>query len=194
MVDKMDNYSTEQMDSLLTRNWFVDEESILDLLDQANDDTLNFVKENSYTYSDRVRYIVAPFNCSSKLKMKCRSMTDAEIEKVMDDWSKQNEIELEKLWQEHKHTIGYRPQEEVDDMLDDAWDLMQHAMNAVKNYRPGKYVPPSQRTTKDPKLEKLEKELEKRENEFKQIQELVKQADNGWLQDKRDEFCRNALF
>lgn len=190
----MDNYSTEQMDSLLTRNWFVDEESILDLLDQADDETLNYVKSNTHKYADRVRYVVAPFNCSSKVSMKCHVMTDDDMDKALEQWRKAQDIEFENLWNEHKKTIGERPQQEVDDMLDDAWDMMQHAHNAVQNYRPGKYVPPSQRTTKDPKLEKLEKELEKRENEFKRIQELVDQADNGWLQDKRDEFRRKALF
>lgn len=192
----MDNYSTEQMDSLMTRDWFVDEESILDLLEQADDETREFFRENAHKYSDRVRYVVAPemFSCSSKSKMNCCDMTDEDMDRALLQWRKNQDIEFEKLWEQHKNTIGERPQQDVDDMLDDAWDLMQHAMNAVKNYKPSKYIPPSQRTVKDPKLEKLEKELETRENEFKRIQELVTQTDNDWLQNKRDEFRRTALF
>lgn len=192
----MNTTDNHTMHSLLVRDWFVDEEGVLEILERADDNTLQFFRENAKQYSDRVRYIVAPdmFTCSVKPRMKCCDLTDAMMEKMASDDRRAQEIEFEKRWQIHKKTIGERPQADVDDMLDDAWDLMQHAMNAVKNYKSSKYVPPSQRTVKDPKLEKLENDLQTRENEFKRIQDLVNQTDNDWIQNKRDEFRRTALF
>ena len=65
----------EELDFLLLRDWFVDEESIYDLLDWSSDEAFNYVYDNRSRYSERVRMVIEPNDWKGdykpKLKLKC---------------------------------------------------------------------------------------------------------------------------
>jgi hypothetical protein len=62
----------EELDFLLLRDWFVDEESIYDLLDWSSDEAFNYVYDNRSRYSERVRMVIEPNDWKGDYKPKLK--------------------------------------------------------------------------------------------------------------------------
>lgn len=197
----MNNNTMDHVNSLLVRNWFVNEEDITELISQTTDENFDKIKKNVDKYSDRVRYIIAPqdFTCCSKLKTKCSELTDADMDTMTKTQKLADEAEFEEKWKEYSKTIGDRPYDSIDGQLDDMWDSLQAEKNRLTqllNKKKIKYIAPSARGkgTVDPEQSIIEKRISILENEFQNIKNLVDHADSTWLDNKKNEYRIKSLF
>lgn len=197
-----DWYDRKTMDSLLTRDWFIDEEGIQEVLECADQDAWDWVYANRNKYSTRIRMLIEPDDYRfpvDKLKIRVVELTDSMMEKIESERKKKVEEIFEKDWVEHSKSIRDRGFEDVDSDLDDAWDNFCRAKDLLTKYleKPTskKYVAPSSRgkETVDPKQAALEDDIRKMENEYDLAQKAVDEADSSYWEIKKNEYRKTWM-
>jgi hypothetical protein len=190
-------YDRETMDMLLTRDWFVDDDTIEDVLNCADEDAWNWIYENRAKYSTRIRMWIEPEDYQfpvEKLKIRVVELTDKMIAQMESEKKKKTEEAFEKDWVEYAKTLENRPVHPIDSQLDHAWEKITFAKAALQKYleKPAarKYVAPSARGTvpADTKETELNAAIQKAENEYEKLQEEEKQVDTLYWTDKRDDY------
>lgn len=187
---------TKTVDELLSRDWFVDEDDIYDLICCADEEACDFIYTNRRKYSRRVREIIEPNDYRipiDKLRIKVRTLSDKEWNNRNRDDKIKTEAAFEKDWTEYSDCISDRPLGEVDSSLDQAWERVGQAKDKLTKYlasRPKAYVPPSMRGKEivDPKQTAIESEIHRMENEYSKIQKLVEEADSKYWVIQKNEY------
>jgi hypothetical protein len=192
-----DWHDRKTMDVLLTRDWFIDEDEIDELLDSADEDAWEWVYANRKKYSTRIRMLIEPDDYRvpvEKLKIRLGDLTDSMMEKIELDQKKKLDEAFEKDWVEHSKSIQDRGFSNVDSNLDDAWDNFCRARNVLTKYieKPTakKYVAPSIRDKEiiDSKRAELESIVHDMENEYDAAQKLVDDTDFVYWELEKNEY------
>lgn len=180
----------DHFDCILKRDWFVSDEDILDLLDQASPGTFKQIYNSRHTYSDRIRYQIDPadFSRDSRVKLKVVEMTDKDLKDIEDTKHREFVLRCQSEWEIYKDTIGERPHEEIDDELDDKWRMLDGLKTAL-DIHIKKYM----KFGTDQKKIQLEDSIKKLENEYSNLKELISKEDNHWLEEKKNEFIGKML-
>lgn len=191
ILDKQNVLTKESAHQLLKRDWFIEEEDILDLLDEMSDPVFDYIYENRDEYSARIRYCIDPSDFKAKLKMKLTVITDELFNQIEIGRELDLNKKIDEAW--NKHPKEERPYSDIDRKCDDAWEDYQTAKKDLDKYFKTKhitYVPPSLRTPMmvDKKVEDLEKIIDSKENEFKNLEKLANQEDEEWVKSKKNEF------
>jgi hypothetical protein len=191
ILDKQNALTKESAHALLKRDWFIEEDDILDLLDEMSDPVFDYIYDHRDEYSATVRYCIDPSDFKSKMKMKLSVLTDTNFQEI----ELNRELELNKQIEDAWNTQPKeeRPFSQIDDQCDEAWESYQDAKKALDKYLKTKhmtYVPPNLRTPlmTDKKVEELEKEIQTKENEFKALEKQALQEDEEWIKAKKNEF------
>jgi hypothetical protein len=197
LASMCDYYDRETMDILLTRDWFVEDETIEDVLDCADEDAWDWIYENRAKYSTRIRMCIEPADYHfpiEKLKIRVVDLTDKMITQIQSEKKKKMEEAFEKDWVEYAKTIQNRPVHLIDSKLDDTWEKLILAKAALQKYleKPAvrKYVAPSARGTvsSDTKETELNSAIQRLENEYKKLEEEEKEVDTLYWTDKRNDY------
>ena len=192
-----DWYDRKTMDILLTRDWFVDEEGIQEVLECADQDAWDWVYANRNKYSTRIRMMIEPDDYRfpvDKLKIRVVELTDSMMEKIESERKKKVDQAFEKDWIEHSKSLQDRGFGDVDSDLDDAWDNFCRAKDLLTKYleKPNakKYVAPSSRgkDSVDAKQAALEDDIRKMENEYDLAQKAVDDKDSSYWEIKKNEY------
>lgn len=190
-------YDRETMDILLTRDWFVEDDMIEEVLECADEDAWEWIYNNRTKYSTRIRMRIEPEDYQfpvEKLKIRVVELTDKMIAQIESEEKKKIEDAFEKDWVEYAKSIENRPAEPIDSKLDDAWEKITFAKAALQKYleKPAvrKYVAPSARGTvsSDTKETELNAAVQKAENEYEKLQEEEKEVDTLYWTNKRDDY------
>lgn len=196
-VDKMAN---NRINSLLNRNWFVDENSIVDLLNQATIAEYDTIRSDALSFPDNVRYIIAPeeYNCFPSCKLKCSDMSDSEMNGLTRKQEIRTEAEFEADWKQYSKDIGERSFETIDGDMDDAWDRLQAQKNKLSDHLKKhnlRYIPPSMRANNpvDPIQAAIETAIRTHENEYNAIKLLVESADSIWIDNKKNDYRKTWM-
>lgn len=185
----------QHYDTILSRDWFANEDDIVELLEQMDYLTFQEVYLSRHKYSDRVRYHIDPSDyCrSEKAALKVVDLTDKDMERIREELREKNEKHFEAEWERYKKTLE-RPEDSVDHDADEVWqslDILKHALESHLKSKQIKYVPPSMRgknTVVDNKQKQLEEKIAELENEFKKRMEAVEREDTVWFEFKKNEF------
>lgn len=197
-----DSYDSKTTDELLTRDWFMDHDTIVDVLDCADENAWNYVYENRAKYSTRIRMLIEPDDYRvplEKLKIRLVDITDPMMEKIEVNQRKKNDELFEKDWVEYSKSIQDRGFSDEDSDLDNAWDNFCRAKDRLTKYleKPNakKYVTPGSRkdTYVDPKQAELEEAIRISENEYDLAQKAVDQVDTIYWGRKKMEFRKKWL-
>jgi len=197
-----DSYDTNTMDELLTRDWFMDHDSIVDVLDCADQNAWNYVYDNRSKYSTRIRMLIEPDDYRvpiEKLKIRLGNITDSMMEKMESNQRKKNDELFEKDWVEYSKSVQDRGFSDEDSQLDDAWDNFCRAKDRLTKYleKPNakKYVTPNSRgnTYVDPKQAELEEAIRTSENEYDMAQKAVDEVDTLYWGRKKMEYRKKWL-
>lgn len=188
-------------DELLTRDWFIDEQYIYDIIDCADQEAWDYIYLNRRKYSRRIREIIEPNDYRiplEKLRIKVRCVSDQEWNDIIRQNKSKLDVAFEKDWTEYSECVSDRPLKDVDSRLDDAWDRFGRAKDKLTKYlesRPKSYIPPSMRGKEivDPKQTVIENEIRSMENEYDKIQKLVAQADSEYWKTKKNEYRKNWM-
>lgn len=195
-------YDRKVTDLLLTRDWFVDEEEIDEVLDSADQDAWDWIYANRKKYSTRIRMLIEPDDYLfplDKLKIGVVDLSDSMMEKFESDQKKKVDQAFEKDWIKHSKTIQDRGFDDVDSDLDDAWDNFCRARNTLAKYieKPNskKYVAPGNRDkeTTDPKQLALENVVRTMENEYDSAQKAVDDTDSVYWELKKNEYRKTWM-
>lgn len=192
-----DSYDFETVDSLLSRDWFIDNADIDDVLNFANKNAWDLVYANRTKYSTRIRMLIEPEDYRvpiETLNTKVVDMTDSMFDTLQMDKLRKRNNAFEKDWIIHSKTIQERKFDEVDFVLDDAWNNLTFAKDALENYlatpSSKKYVVPTGRGS--PKVSYKQVELEDRfskmKNEYELAHAAVDKADTIFWEDKKNEY------
>lgn len=159
----------KEVDYLLRRNWFLDYDSLIQLLDLADEDSWDWIVKNRNRYPENIREII----CIEARVWQPKTMTivrnfeDAEYEKMLI----KNEIDLNE--QNEKNWIAYkkfydisRPQTDIDLKCEEIYNTIQEQLKLIKGKRT---VPPAVQT----KINTLQ-------NEFDNLKTRIQQQDKDW--------------
>jgi len=197
-----DSYDSKTMDELLTRDWFMDHDSIVDVLDCANQNAWNYVYENRSKYSTRIRMLIEPDDYRvplEKLKIRLVDITDPMMERIENNQRKKNDELFEKDWVEYSKSVQDRGFSDEDSDLDDACDNFCRAKDRLTKYleKPNakKYVTPGSRgnTYVDPKQVELEEAIRTSEQEYDLAQKAVDEVDTVYWGRKKMEYRKQWL-
>jgi hypothetical protein len=189
-------YETDLVDFLLKRDWFLDVDDILEVVNLADQDAWNYIYKNRTSYSNRIRHVIEYRDFlvhPSKLTMRCVDYTDDMYTRRNADILARQKQAFEKSWEIYSATLPERCLESIDSQLDDVWRDLQLAKDNLKNYnekKPKKYVPPSMRGKEvpDEMQVKLTNAITELETDFNTITKAVADADKSYTDNKKDEY------
>lgn len=196
-----------EIDFLLKRNWFVDEESIHDVLWDVDEDVFQEIIPRIGTYPFAVQQVLfgyLPMNekIRVQLKQKIRDLTDEnmEIAELQRDDARRKEIQ--QAWEKHKTENNLQPpvgslDTEYDDLYANLQRLQKNLEDAKKKSVSGRYVPPTKRdsvSSSNPEVIAVEKKIQLLENELELQKQRIAQENNDWFLRKRCEFERQMLM
>lgn len=190
------------LNQLLHRNWFVDDDDIIELLDDASEDAYNYIVENLTSYPDRIQNVINETYIPMKLsKQTVTELTDDDmIKRYMqqeDDFNK----ELEAAWQKEIKESGIsRPDGVLEDTLEEKTEELvkqKKLLEQEKNKKQlGTYVPPNMRHIKkmeNPAVTKLEETIQNLENEIEKLKKQIKQEEKNWNAERKWSFTNRWL-
>lgn len=194
----------EDFDFLLKRNWFLDEESLIEFLTQASENVFREIANRIRTYPSGVQQVIFAFLPlpigNVKLKIHDLSDEDMAIREIKEYETKKKM--LDDSWEEYKREnnldppVGY-----LDSELDDMFAELQLTKNelekAKKKSVTGTYVPPSMRNkvvVDDPRVTVIMKKIAVLENEIKTQNRYIEQEKDAWFANKRNEFEEQQML
>lgn len=186
-------------DSLLRRNWFVDDDLFMDLIWEAEQDVFDQIMENVETYPEYVRITLkerfAPERNSDKVKLKYKEMTDDDVFRIYQDNQREFEAKLEVVWQKFKAERGLcREENELDDKVLQLEENLRKTKKSLEDLMnaPKKYVAPSMRnkvnSSNDADKEKIRVEIRNIENEIAETKKQIKEEEEKWENGKKREY------
>jgi hypothetical protein len=184
----------ETTNALLERDWFIDNEGIVELLELADQDAWEYVCENRMKYSKRIRDMIdSYFKPAYKTKVTVSDLTDEELELIERIRSKKYDDAFRKDWEEELKTLPPRSPTDIDTLSDNTWEILMNAKKDLLDYfkvSQKKYVAPKSRTTvsMDPKQKKLEDRVRDLENEYNLLKKAIETLDSIYLSNKEDEY------
>lgn len=191
-----------EFDFLLRRDWFNEDSDILDLVWEASEEAFEKIMKNVDSYSDRVRnvlvYTFNPPKLSTKLKTKCRDLSDLEMYRKQKEHQEALLKKVDEAWIRYKKDFGLsRPDGDVDAKYTELYDRLQEKKKELetKKNKPSKtYVPPSMRgkmTTSD--NDPLEKEIQRLENEIVTVKKQIELEEQIWENGKKSSVYEQLL-
>jgi len=172
------------VDILLMRNWFVDDNDILDLLDWLDQDVYDYIYQNRSKYSSKVRYYIEPSDFKILTKFKLKELTDFDLFKE----EKERNEQKEKLWQKYVSENNIiRPPNEKDfnhELKQKEIILKQTELQKVKS----DYCNPRNREKRDKEIEKIEDKIIDLKNELKYLYSEIKVEDETYLKSLKNKW------
>lgn len=174
----------ENVDILLMRNWFVEDNDILDLLDWLDQDVYDYVYQNRSKYSSKVRYYIEPSDFRTLTKFNLKELTDFDLFKE----EKEKNEQKEKLWRKYVSENNItRPPNEKDfnhELKQKEIILKQTDLQKVKS----DYCNPRNREKRDKEIEKIEDKIIDLKNELKYLYSEIKVEDETYLKSLKNKW------
>lgn len=192
-----DSYDTETVNQLLTRDWFINEDDILDVIDSADKNAYDYLYKNRSKYSKRIHQLIEPDDFRfpiEKLNIRVVNITESMMKNIETEHKKTVSDMFERKWIEHSKDIQDRTIGTVDTDLDNAWDKFCQAKESLAKYvanpNAKKYISPSSRGKEviDNKQKELEEVVRNAENEYDLAQKRVDDADEEYWNTKKSEY------
>lgn len=202
-------YNCEQefseFDTLLRRNWFVDDDSIIELVWDATEEAFEKIMENVNTYPERVQRVLTnkfrpTFTRISKKKTKDLTNNDMDTIEYRNQKNFNERLEVE--WQTYRKENGLsRPESDADERYTELYTRLQKTKRDLeeetKKPASKRYLPPSMRdklpVTVTPEVEKLQKTIQNLENEISQVKKEIVNEEYIWENDKRTQYKYTIL-
>lgn len=181
---------------LLNRNWFLDNDEIVDLLWDASEYAFQHILSNVSSYPARVRDVIYDNFIPRKIaNQSVRELSDHDMLKIYMKQDDDMNQEIETAWQTYLKTNGVtRPDGELEDVLDYTYEQLTKQKKMLDQERSKKsknYVPPSMRGSKvtSPVADKLEASVQSLENEIDTLNKQIEQEEKSWYATRRAEFA-----
>ncbi len=187
-----------ECDNLLRRDWFLDDNSILELIQELPDSAFYKIVDNAHTYSKTIQDILYRFKVPSyleKLKLNIREIDDDEMDDINIQQEAKTKEQFDKAWQTFKAEVGItRPEGDVDNKYNELFEKVKQLnkkLEEEKNKSASKkaYVPPHLRgkeiQTVSVEVEKIQNELRNLENEIKNVKTEIDNEEQKWENERK---------
>lgn len=190
-----------ECDFLLRRDWFVDDEDVIELINSLSDPAFFKIVERLDSYSSRIQsvlYYLQPKPYMDKFKLKIREITDDDLYNMYVENEKNTKEKLDLLWNKFKIEQGLsRPESELDDKHTELYEKLNETKKKLedeskKSAPVQSYVPPSMRNKVQPKpiitmeMEKLQNQVAKIENEINKLKIQIQEEEHKWENDRKE--------
>jgi hypothetical protein len=206
--EKPKTYEEEfiECDNLLRRDWFLDEQSILELIQELPDSAFYKIIDNAHIYSKTIQEILYRFKVPSyidKLKLQVREIDDDEMYELdMQREAKQKE-QFDNVWKIFKAEMGLtRPEGDVDTKYNELFEKVKEVTKKLEEEKvkptPKKaYVAPHLRGKEtqvvNVEIEKIQNELRNLENEIKKVKIEIDNEEQKW-EDERKQYHYTEIW
>lgn len=194
-----------QAHDLLMRNWFLDYQEIDDLLCELTDEQYDAIHARRHIYPVNVRYVLNPRDFGvgkTNIRLQLREISEVEL-LYMEKKEQQDKIKkMEEAWEAYLVANNVdRPLTTCDTELDTVYQkilLTKTNLNKYLETKKKKFIPPHLRNVAqpvDPKQAEYEAALDRLEKEFSYCELLVKQEDERWLKEHKQQWIqKNEMF
>lgn len=176
--------SLKDIDFLLRRNWMIDYDSLIQLLDMADEDSWDWIVNNRNRYDKYIQEIIcieAHIGFPDMKNIVVREMTDKEYQEIQDNEQREIDERTKKQWELYKkHNNLSRPRNEFDKYCDNVHNEL------IAKRRQNKYV-------KNISPEK-QKEISDLEVRFEKWKEIIQQNEKDWEYITKRELFRNGTL
>ena len=185
-------FDLETTDTLLTRNWFLEENGIDDVLVSADQSAWDYVYENRHKYATRIRQLIEPMDyivSPDKLRVKVREFSDSEWNAVLRADEDMLELDFDRKWKEFSKTIENRPQSFADLELENTKKQIEELKARLARYTAAR----SRVSTRDTASslehqEESERAIKKLQMVCSKIQVTIDQQNNLYMNEKKKEY------
>lgn len=176
--------SLKDIDFLLRRNWMIDYDSLIQLLDMADEDSWDWIVNNRNRYDKYIQEIIcieAHIGFPDMKNIVVREMTDKEYQEIQDNEQREIDERTKKQWEVYKKLNNLsRPRNEFDKYCDNVHNEL------IAKRRQNKYV-------KNISPEK-QKEISDLEVRFEKWKEIIQQNEKDWEYITKRELFRNGTL
>jgi hypothetical protein len=190
-------FDPTRVKTLLERDWFVDDDSLLEFFEDMDEDEYNYAKANRDKYSRRIRECIdfceefenpAP---KPKLSLRISEMSEREMTRYCRKRDGALQDSIEKVWILHKTSNSLsRPKQDFDHELLAAEKNLEFAQNTKKNYR-APYVPRGMTSTRNTVEEKINADVSTLEQKVNSLKSQIEIADKDWETVEREKFLHS---
>ena len=191
-----DWYDKETMDHLLSRDWFVDDEGICEVLMHADQDAWNWILLHRNKFSSRIQknieFVSSYFSPIQVQALTVKEISDSAWNDIQTKHIRDMEAEFNSLWKDYLKTAPSRSKTNIDNHLDDISNkikqenevLLQHTEMQKK-----KYLTPAARVKHvDTRLQQIQTTIRSLQQELERTQTLVNELDTSFHKNKKREF------
>jgi hypothetical protein len=185
-------FDLETTHTLLTRNWFLDEEAVENVLMSADQTAWDYVYEHRHTYATRIRQLIEPMDyvtSSDKLRTKIREFTDDEWKRVLRADEDALELDFSTKWNEASKTVETRPQSFADLELENVKKQVEELKARLARYMSARSRVSSRDTASSLEhQEESERAIKKLHMVCSKIQATIDEQNTHYMNQKKKEF------
>lgn len=176
--------SLKDIDFLLRRNWMIDYDSLIQLLDMADEDSWDWIVNNRNRYDKYIQEIIcieAHIGFPDMKNIVVREMTDKEYQEIQDNEQREIDERTKKQWEVYKKLNNLsRPRNEYDEYSD---KVHNELIGKRRQFKYVKNIPPEK-----------QKEISDLEVRFEKWKEIIQQNEKDWEYITKRELFRNGTL
>jgi hypothetical protein len=189
-------HNKETMDHLLTRDWFVDDESISELLMHADQEAWEWILANRRKFSSRIQknieFISSYFSPIQLQHVQVSEISDPAWSDIHTKHIRDMETEFDMLWKEYLKTAPSRPKTNIDKHMDDIGQQIKNANEVIEKHiemQKKKYLTPAARLKNvDTRLQELQSTIRSLHQESERTQKHIDELEDSFQKNKKKEF------
>lgn len=191
-----DWYDIETVTHLLTRDWFVDDDGICEVLMHADQEAWEYVLLNRNKFSPRVQKnieFVSSFYSPIQIdSVHVKEISDVDWNNIQTKHIRDMEAEFDSLWKDYLKTVPSRPKTKIDGHFDDISHKLKEANEVLLQHtdmQKKKYLTPASRLKHvDTRLQQIQATIGSLQKELERTQKLIDELEEGFQKNKKREF------
>jgi len=184
------------MDHLLSRDWFVDDEGICEVLMHADQEAWEWILLHRNKFSSRIQknieFVACYFSPIQLQSLTVKEISDSAWNDVQTKHIRDMEADFNALWKEYVQTAPSRSKTNIDKHLDDISTKIKEENDCMAQHiemQKKKYLTPAARLKHvDTRLQQIQTTLKSLQQEFDRTQTLVNELDQSFHKNKKREF------
>ena len=189
-------YDKETMDHLLSRDWFVDDDSICEVLMHADEDAWNWILLHRNKFSSRIQknieFVSWYFSPIRVQAVTVKEISDAEWSNIQTKHIRDMETEFNGLWKDYLKTVPSRPKTKIDQHFDEVSMKLAHEHEVLVQHtdmQKKKYLTPAARLKHvDARLQQIQTTIRSLQQELERTQKLIHELEEAFQKNKKREF------
>ena len=189
-------YDKETMDHLLTRDWFVDDDGICEVLMHADEDAWKWILLHRNKFSSRIQknieFVSSYFSPIQVQAVTLKEISDAEWTNIQTKHIRDMEAEFNGLWKDYLKTVPSRPKTKIDEHFQEISLKLAHEHEVLVQHtemQKKKYLTPAARLKNvDTRLQQIQTTIRSLQQELERTQKLIHELEEAFQKNKKREF------